>query len=203
MFITFEGIDGSGKTTQIQLLKEELTKRGFKVEVFREPGGTVIAEKIRALLLDAAFDIHPIAEMFLFSAARAQLTSQKIIPLLKQEVIVILDRFYDSTIAYQGYGRQLLDERTIEVINEVATQNLTPDITFYLKISVEEAQNRTNNQTGDRMEQSGAAFYKRVAEGYDKLAEKHERIYTLNSTQPVSNIHRQINKILYPFLLKR
>ncbi|HLR76309.1 MAG TPA: dTMP kinase [Balneolaceae bacterium] len=203
MFITFEGIDGSGKTTQIKLLKEALKKRGLKVKVFREPGGTAVSEKIRALLLDEPFDIHPVAEMFLFTSARAQLTAEKIWPLIKQNTIVILDRFYDSTIAYQGYGRKLIDEQIIEEISEVATQSLSPDITFYLKIPLEEARRRTDNLSGDRMEKSGMEFYKRVLQGYDKLAEKHDRIKVLDSTQTVRDTHESILEILQPCLLKQ
>lgn len=203
MFITFEGIDGSGKTTQIQLLEEELKKQGFKVEVFREPGGTVISEEIRELLLNEKKDIRPIAEMLLFSSARAQLTAEKILPLLAQKKVVILDRFYDSTIAYQGYGRQLMDVNDIEIVSRIATQGLTPDITFYLKISVTEAQKRTNNLSSDRMEQSGTAFYERVIQGYDMLAQKYERIKTLDSTCEVSKTHTHIIKILKPFLFKQ
>lgn len=200
MLITFEGIDGSGKTTQIQLLKEELKKQNREVTVFREPGGTDISERIRSLLLDNKFDIDPIAELLLYSAARAQLTAKKIKPLLQKSVFVILDRFYDSTLAYQGAGRQLLDNSDVNNINNIAAQGLVPDLTFYLKIPIEEAQQRTQLISGDRIEQSGRAFYERVVEGYEQLAKKHERIKTLNSTSTVSQTHQHIMEIIKPFL---
>ncbi len=200
MFISFEGIDGSGKTTQIQLLKEELKKQNFKVEVFREPGGTAVSEKVRELLLDNEFEIHPITELLLFSAARAQLTAKKILPLLQKNIIVILDRFYDSTIAYQGFGRQIFSADEIEKISRIATQNLTPDITFYLKISLDEAKKRTQLLSGDRMERSGEEFYKRVIRGYNRLAKQEDRIKTLDSADTVSQVHSHIMKIIEPFL---
>ncbi|MBN2732111.1 MAG: dTMP kinase, partial [Balneolaceae bacterium] len=138
MFITFEGIDGSGKSTQIALLRNKLLEEGHKVTVFREPGGTEVSEKIRALLLNPDFDIHPVTELLLFSSARAQLISEKVRPLLNKNEVVILDRFYDSTTAYQGYGRSSLPLQDIHRLNKIASHNIVPDITFYLKISLEE-----------------------------------------------------------------
>src|SRR5690554_846824 len=130
MLITFEGIDGSGKSTQIKLLKEKLVKLGFRTEVFREPGGTKVSELIRSILLNPDLDVDPVSELLLFSAARAQLTSERVKPLLKEGVIVILDRFYDSTVSYQGYGRESLAIEQIHQINKIATGNLIPDLTF-------------------------------------------------------------------------
>lgn len=200
MFISFEGIDGSGKTTQIELLKKELVSQGYRVEVFREPGGTVVSEKIRGLLLNNDYDIDPISELLLFSAARAQLTAKKIRPLLNQNVIVILDRFYDSTIAYQGYGREVLNEAEIKKISAVATQRLKPDLTFYLEIPVKKAQERTNNFSGDRMERAGKAFYERVVHGYQQIAAQEDRFKTIDATQPIKHTQTHIADIVKPFL---
>ncbi len=202
MFITFEGIDGSGKTTQIKLLKEELIKENFNVEVFREPGGTAISEKVRELLLKDEFEVHPVTELLLFSAARAQLVAEKILPLLQKETIVILDRFFDSTIAYQGFGRQLLSESEIEKISRIATQNLVPDITFYLNISLREAQKRTQLSSGDRIERSGEDFYKRVIHGYDTLSEQEERIKKIDTSVPVEKAHLKIMQFTESILKK-
>jgi len=130
MLITFEGIDGSGKSTQIDLLRQYLKEMGFRVEVFREPGGTDVSEMIRGMLLNPEIDIDPVTELLLFSSARSQLVAEKVLPLLKEEVIVILDRFFDSTTAYQGFGRQSLPIKQIQQINSIATHDLTPDITF-------------------------------------------------------------------------
>src|SRR5690554_6332962 len=160
MLITFEGIDGSGKSTQIALLKKSLSERGWQVEVFREPGGTEVSELIRQILLDPALDVHPIAELLLFSAARAQLTTQRVRPLLEAGTIVILDRFYDSTVSYQGYGRQSLPIDVIHQINNIATQHLVPDITFYLRLPLQEAARRTQHSSKDRMEQAGDEFFR-------------------------------------------
>src|SRR6056297_3621849 len=143
MLITFEGIDGSGKSTQIDLLRQYLKKKGLRVEVFREPGGTDVSEMIRGMLLNPEIDIDPVTELLLFSSARSQLVSEKVLPLLKEEVIVILDRFFDSTTAYQGFGRQSLPIKQIQQINSIATHDLTPDITFYYRLGREEAADRT------------------------------------------------------------
>lgn len=200
MFITFEGIDGSGKSTQINLLKEKFLAKGYDVEVFRDPGGTNTSEKVRDLLLDAKSDIHPVTELLLFSAARAQLISQKVIPLLEKKSVVILDRFYDSTIAYQGYGRSSLPLPDIHKLNQIASHSTTPDITFYLKISLEEARNRTVGNAKDRMEQSGTEFYTNVIKGFNSLAESEERFIAIDANQPSGQVHKAIlGKVLARF----
>ena len=192
MFITFEGIDGSGKTTQIELLREKLVDTGFEVSVFREPGGTEISEQIREILLDAKLDIDPVTELLLFSAARSQLVAEKVVPLQKAGIIVILDRFYDSTTAYQGYGRNSVSLKHIRELNEVASHSKEPDLTFYMKISLEEAQKRTEKQQKDRMELSGDEFYKNVIKGFDALSLSEKRFVTLDATVPQQKIHSQI-----------
>ena len=192
MFITFEGIDGSGKTTQIELLKKRLLEEGHKVSVFREPGGTDISEQIREILLDAKQDINPVTELLLFSAARSQLVAEKVIPLQKSGTVVILDRFYDSTTAYQGYGRKSVSIKHIREINKIASHQNEPDLTFYMKISLEEAQKRTRDKEKDRMELSGDDFYENVIRGFDSLALSEERFVTLDATAPQQRVHAQI-----------
>ena len=192
MFITFEGIDGSGKTTQIELLKEKLVDEGHEVCVFREPGGTDISEKIRKILLDANLDIDPVTELLLFSAARSQLVAEKVVPLQKSGTVVILDRFYDSTTAYQGYGRKSVSIKNIRQINEIASHRHEPDLTFYMKISLEEAQRRTRDKEKDRMELSGDEFYENVINGFDSLALSESRFVTLDATAPQQKVHAQI-----------
>ncbi len=193
MLISFEGIDGSGKSTQIEKVKSYLTEKGYDVHVFREPGGTPLSEQIREILLNSREDIHPLAESLLFSAARAQLVATRIRPLLDAGAIVILDRFYDSTTAYQGYGRQALPVKDIEQLNTLATQNLEPDLTFYLKLDFEQAsQRRKKNREEDRMERAGIEFFQRVSEGFDQLALREERMVVLDSTKSPDATFRSI-----------
>lgn len=192
MFITFEGIDGSGKSTQIELLKERLGHEGHEVSVFREPGGTLVSEEVREILLNTDAEIDPVTELLLFSAARSQLISEKVIPLLERNAFVILDRFYDSTTAYQGYGRASLSLKHIQEINEIASHQQQPDLTFYLKLSLEEAQQRTQGQHKDRMERSGEEFFKKVIKGFDALSVSEERFVTLDATAPRERIHQKI-----------
>ena len=194
MFITFEGIDGSGKSTQIKLLREKLEQDGRSVHVFREPGGTELSEQVRTLLLDSELDILPVTELLLFSSARAQLIAEKVKPILKREEIVILDRYYDSTVAYQGYGRQSLPINDIHNLNAIASHDLEPDITFYLKISLQEAQERTASKPKDRMEQSGNEFFSRVIEGFDKLAASQKRFRAIDATGSAAHTHQLIWK---------
>lgn len=194
MLITFEGIDGSGKSTQIDLLRQYLKKKGLRVEVFREPGGTDVSEMIRGMLLNPEIDIDPVTELLLFSSARSQLVAEKVLPLLKEEVIVILDRFFDSTTAYQGFGRQSLPIKQIQQINSIATHDLTPDITFYLRLSLEEAAERTKQFEKDRMELSGDTFFKRVFNGFEELAKSEERFQVINAVMEKQAIHKEIIK---------
>jgi dTMP kinase len=192
MLISFEGIDGSGKSTQISLLKEELTKQGYEVEVFREPGGTDVSEMIRGMLLNPEIDIDPTTELLLFSSARSQLVAEKVIPLLEKGVIVILDRFFDSTTAYQGYGRQNISIEQIHQINKTATHGLKPDITFYLRLSPETAAERTKRFEKDRMELAGNSFFKRVYEGFEALAKSEERVHKINAENDIEHIHKEV-----------
>lgn len=200
MLITFEGIDGSGKSTQISLLRDYLVEAGHEVQVFREPGGTDVSEMIRGMLLNPDLEIDPVTELLLFSSARSQLVAEKVRPLLDKNVIVILDRFYDSTIAYQGFGRKSMPLKHIKQINAVATHNLVPDFTFYLRLSLEEARERTKNFEKDRMERAGNTFFTRVFEGFEHLAETESRFKTINAERDIESIHDEIMKILKPSL---
>ena len=192
MLISFEGIDGSGKTTQIELLKNRLLDDDVRVQVFREPGGTEVSEQIRSILLNPQMEIDPVTEMLLFSSARSQLISTRVMPLLASNHVVILDRFYDSTIAYQGYGRECLPIEQIHQINHIASHAIAPDITFYLRVNREVSAFRRANQEKDRMEKSGDDFYDKVIAGFDALAASEPRFQTIDAAQSVDVIHQQI-----------
>ena len=206
MFITFEGIDGSGKSTQIQLLKEMLEKRNHVVTILREPGGNILSEQIRQLLLDSKEQVDPRCELLLFTAARAQLVGSVIRPALEAGNIVICDRYIDSSVAYQGYGRGLSIE-SIESINDFATAGLIPDITFIFDLSVDDAAKRAgfrsnDNQTKpDRMERSGDAFFERTKQGYLEIAKKSDRnIFIINANDAMNDIREQVESIVERYL---
>ena len=194
-FISFEGIDFSGKSTQISLLKNFLEDNQFSVYFLREPGDTEISEKIRQILLDKKNDrMNEWAEIFLYSAARVQLVSERIIPLLKEGQIVIADRYVDSTTAYQGFGRQL-DLKIVNTINQAATFGLLPGITFYLELTPDESIRRMKlaGRTADRLETAGIEFFKRVFNGYKQIAKKNpDRFCIINGRQSVEVIHQRI-----------
>lgn len=192
MLISFEGIDGCGKTTQIMLLSERLKRENIPVEVLREPGGTGLSEKIREILLNPDVEMNSVTELLLFSAARSELVSQRVKPLLAHNTIVILDRFFDSTVAYQGFGRGSLPIDQIHKINSIAAHGLKPDITFYLDIDVESAAKRRESQQSDRMEKSGHAFYERVRDGFRHFAAQEKRFVMLDALQAPEEIHSRI-----------
>jgi dTMP kinase len=196
MLITFEGIDGCGKSTQIHLLKQYLEDKGKHVQVYREPGGAHIAEEIRSLLLDSKKEISAISELLLFSAARAQLVKEKIIPDLDNGSVVILDRFYDSTTAYQGYGRSVLPLKIIVALNKMASHGLIPNLTFYLRLPLNLALQRRSERAQDRMEMAGNEFYTRVLEGYELLVKEHPRFIVLDGTHPIESIALEIQQHL-------
>ncbi len=193
LLITLEGIDGCGKSTQIPRIEALFKKNGYEVEVLREPGGTPLSEQIRAILLNSSEDIHPVAETLLFSAARSQLVANRIRPLLEAGTIVILDRFYDSTTAYQGYGRGALAAEEIEALNRMATDNLKPDVTFYLRIAPSLAvERRKKAGEEDRMERAGIDFFERVSNGFDQIASREERFVTIDAAQSPDQIYQLI-----------
>ena len=195
--ITFEGIDGSGKSTQIQMLEHEFNKLGVEYKTFREPGGTELSEKIREILLDKEnIELISTAESLLFAAARAQLTAEQIKPAIEKGEFVICDRFTDSTIAYQGYGRGL-NIKQLEDINYIATDGLTPDITFILDISPEAAAVRMKAEVSDRMEETGVDFFRRIRGGYRQIKEQNPNRYRLiNGEQSPENVFNEIKEII-------
>lgn len=200
MLVTFEGIDGSGKSTQARLLVERLAREGRRPLLVREPGGTELSERVRALLLDTALHIEPRAELLLFSAARAQLVVERIRPALAAGQVVVCDRFYDSTTAYQGGGRQVETWAWLRAFNRHVTGGLVPDRTYLVALDPAEAlRRRRAREAGaaagqeDRMEAAAAAFHEQVAAAYDRLAEEErERILRLDGTQSIEALHTQI-----------
>jgi dTMP kinase len=199
LFITFEGIDFSGKTEQTRQLAETLRHAGYEVELLREPGGVKIAEAIRAILLDAKHaGMTERTELLLYSAARAQITKERIQPALAAGKIVLADRFADSTTAYQGYGRQI-DLDFVRSINRFATWEISPTLTFFLDISLStaEARQRHSGKTVDRLESENRAFHERVQQGYWQLVKAEpERFVVIDGEQSLSAISRQINETL-------
>jgi len=182
VFISFEGIDGSGKSTQILHLKSMLEGKGFSVIFVREPGGTLVSERIRPILLDkGSAGMKPEAELLLFEAARAQIVREVIEPALFRGEIVICDRFFDSTVAYQGYARGI-DLDTIHKLNDFATGGLEPDITFLLDLPVEDAVKRQGKRgEKDRMELEGVAFMQKVRDGFLTHASSKDRMVVLDA----------------------
>ncbi len=195
MFITFEGLDFSGKSTQAKLLHEYLKKKKIKSVLLREPGGTKISEKIRAILLDREHtEMIPLTEFLLFSASRAQLVNEVILPNILKGIVVICDRYYDSSSAYQGFGGEV-DIKKIRQVNDFATGGLTPDISFFIDISPEDAFKRAEyrGNTKDRMENKNISFYNRVYKGFKTLAIKNKRRFVqIKGTKPIEEIHSAI-----------
>lgn len=194
LFITMEGTDGSGKSTQISMIKSYLENKGYDVVFVREPGGTKIGEKIRKIILDNENDeMDYMAEALLYAASRAQLVNQIILPALKKGSIVLCDRFVDSSIVYQGIGREL-GEPNVAKINYIATGGLKPDITILLNISPDKAIERKKQQKElDRLEQQKYSFYKKVYSAYINLAKKnHNRIKLIDASKDIQTIHNKI-----------
>ena len=190
--ITIEGIDGAGKSTLAGALVRELTARGRQVELLREPGGVDVSERIRALVKDPALAVAPRAEALLYAAARAQLVQELLSPLLEQGTLILLDRFVDSSLAYQGAGRELGVEE-VRHINEFATAGLTPDRTLLLRIDPALGRARQDERAlqPDRLEREGEGFFARIAAAYDELAdEEPERIRAIDAGQTPADVLR-------------
>ena len=195
LFVTFEGIDGCGKTTQAILAYQYLTARGMRVKLLREPGATATAERIREVLLDEKLSIAPVTELLLYEAARSELTSQEIQPALAASHTVLCDRFYDSTTAYQGFGRKL-DIRMVRSLNRLAVGDLIPDLTFLLDLDLRTARSRRGKRP-DRLESQPKAFFTRVRSGFLELARKERRrIKVVDAGRSVDEVFQSIRTIL-------
>ena len=211
LFITFEGNEGSGKSTQVPLLVERLREWGHTVKVFREPGGTPIGEEIRHTLKHSHANaaMTPEAELLLMNASRAQLVREVIRPALARGEVIVCDRFYDSTTAYQGYGRQL-DLQTVKHIIDLAVGNTRPDLTLFLKVpqNVSEERLRSRQATmpfiRDRMEEADRVFFERVAKGYDAVAAAEpQRIQIINAAGTVAEVQSAIWRLVAPLVATR
>lgn len=195
LFITFEGTDGCGKTTQIKLLKEYLESMGKKVLLTREPGAKGLGVKLREILLNYDGEVSPNCESFLFLADRAQHIDTIIKPAVERGEIVLCDRHTDSTVAYQGYGRGVnIDE--INMLNNIATSGVKPDLTFIFDIDIETSQSRVGKEK-DRMESAGVEFFKRVRQGYLEIAKSEpQRVKLIDGTRQIEDIHKEILNIM-------
>ena len=211
LFITFEGIEGCGKTTQAGMLRDYLEGRGVSVLLVREPGSTEKGERIREILLNTEGEgLNPWAELFLYEASRAQLISTVIVPALEEGKVVISDRFTDSTLAYQGYGRGL-DIDAIASLNRWASLGITPNLTFLIDctplVGLQRAWGRINSRATpgkhkeDRFEKEDLEFHQRVREGYLKIAEAQpQRIRLIDGERDVDTIHREICSIVDKYI---
>jgi dTMP kinase len=194
VFISFEGIEGTGKTTQARLLSERLSDEGHEVVLTFEPGGTVIGSKIREILLLPDHDeMSAVAELLLYNADRAQHLAEKIVPAIAEGKIIITDRFSDSTLAYQGYARGI-DRALITSLDRLATGGLLPDFTILFDLDVETglARNRGANKT-DRIELEDSAFHRRVRDGYLEIAKANpDRVSIVDAALPAAEVHARV-----------
>ncbi len=195
LFITFEGADGCGKTTQLMLLAKSLMAKGYDVIVTREPGAKGLGEKIREILLNYEGEVSSRCEAFLFLADRAQHMDIIVRPAVEKGKIVLCDRHTDSTVAYQGYGRGLDIER-INNLNNIATSGDKPDLTFVFDIDVETSMKRVGGQK-DRMESAGMDFFNRVRNGYLEIARQEpDRVKVIDASKSVEDVHRDVIKFI-------
>lgn len=206
-FITFEGIDGCGKSTQLRLLASELRMRGVPVVATREPGGTPLGKKLRAALLDVQEQVDPLTELLVFAADRAQHVRKHLLPALEQNQVVLSDRYADATVAYQGAGRGF-DPELIEDIVQLATNGLKPDLTLLFDLSVPESAVRTRkrvqNKRTDRLDIEDESFHTRVRNAYLDIANAApERFRIIDARGSVDETHARVMDIVMPFLEDR
>ena len=198
MFITFEGADGCGKTTQMKLLTDYLKSNGYDVVITREPGSKGLGEKVREILLNYDGEVSSVCESFLFLADRAQNIDIIVKPATESGKIVLCDRHVDSTVAYQGYGRGLDIER-INKLNCIATSGKKPDLTFVFDIDAETSMKRIGSEK-DRMESAGIEFQKKVRQGYLEIAKlEPERVKVLDATKSIEEIHQEVIRVFETF----
>lgn len=193
--ITFEGIDGCGKSTHLNRAQTFLTEKGLSVKVLRDPGSTEVGERIRAILLDRAANMSALTELLLYEASRADMVDKQIAPLLRKGHIILCDRFYDSTTAYQGYGRRL-DVKTIKSLNLVATGRIKPDLTLLFDVDIATAMSRLGKDL-DRLESESRTFFKRVRAGFLEIARKERRrVKVIDATRPIEEVFGIVQDIL-------
>jgi dTMP kinase len=204
LFITFEGVEGSGKTTQIRRLKEYLTQKGIPCKVTREPGGCPIGERIRKILLNPDHrEMAPLGELFLYEASRTQHVREVIEPLLKRGTVVLCDRFTDASVAYQGYGRKV-DLNLVGRLNRLSSGGVRPDVTFLLDCPIDLGLKRAirrnralNQEKEDRFEREKVEFHRRVREGYLSIAKKEpQRVRVIDTRQTEERVFEKIRKIV-------
>lgn len=212
-FITFEGIDGSGKSTQLKLLNSFLRAHRCEAVVTREPGGTALGLRLREALLDALEEVDPLTELLVFAADRAQHVRRKLVPALESGAVVISDRYADATVAYQGAGRGFPPELISQIV-QLATGGLKPDLTLLFDVSIDESTSRTTRRSNsknaaargarDRLDIEAAEFHARVRDAYLSIAEAEpQRIKVIDTSGPVERTHEQVKQIIVPFLRSR
>ncbi|HVS21116.1 MAG TPA: dTMP kinase [Pyrinomonadaceae bacterium] len=206
-FITFEGIDGCGKSTQLRLLASELRVRGIEVVTSREPGGTPLGLKLRAALLDVQEQVHPLTELLVFAADRAQHVRKLLLPALESNHVVLSDRYADATVAYQGAGRGF-NPKLIEEIVQLATDGLRPDLTLLFDLSVAESVIRTRRRAAskrtDRLDIEDAEFHTRVRNAYLEIVKAEPaRVKVIDARGSVQETHAAVMDIVMPFLKDR
>ena len=192
--LVFEGIEGSGKSTQIKYAQEFLEKHGYTVTCLREPGGTLFGEKLRSAILESQTQIHPLAEAHLFASARAQILFEKILPLLEKEKnVVMLDRYFYSSVAYQGFARKL-GAAKIEEIHNQHPLNIRAQICFYLKIDLETSHQRQAQRGNEKdyFEKSNNDFYQALINGYDHCAQAYDEVNIIDASNDIETVKTQI-----------
>ena len=212
-FITFEGIDGSGKSTQLRLLGNYLRANGCDALLTREPGGTTLGLRLRAALLDAMEEVDPLTELLVFAADRAQHVRRMLRPALEAGRVVFSDRYADATVAYQGVGRGFPPELIAQIV-QLATEGLKPDLTLLFDVSITESTNRTTRRSTskssspktprDRLDIEHADFHTRVRDAYLQIAlAEPERVKLIDSSGPLEKTHQRVKEVIIPFLQSR